>query len=215
MPSCKAAPCLSIPQRCKIRWDAKAGLCAEGGSSDQGPRGRSPGPSMISLFFPRYWPKRDPLAQKPLHLTLGDLDARANLDWLPPLGPHADMQERFAVTLTDRTSSNQRRQTTFSPSMQPNDSTPPHPHTAQDRHSPAQQLPEVPRCVGDATSLLPLRRKCCGRIAQIRCRAQVPTVTPGRCSSRHSTHDTWYIPVHLAAPASHIIQAQPDTATGL
>ena len=25
-----------------------------------------------------------------LHLTLADLDARANLDWLPPLGPHAE-----------------------------------------------------------------------------------------------------------------------------
>ena len=52
-----------------------------------------------------------------LHLTLADLDARANLDWLPPLGPHADMHERFAVTLAGRSLSNQRRRTAFFPPL--------------------------------------------------------------------------------------------------
>jgi hypothetical protein len=32
--------------------------------------------------------------------ALPDLDGRANLVWLPSLGPHAHMHERFAVTLS-------------------------------------------------------------------------------------------------------------------
>jgi hypothetical protein len=79
-----------------------------GRSSDQGPRGAggasmsTPHPCLHLKYpccFPRHWPKRRPLAQQSLRLTPADLAGRANLDWLPPLGPHADMHERFAVTL--------------------------------------------------------------------------------------------------------------------
>ncbi len=91
---------------CQGCWGLRPLRC--GRSSDQGPRGAgvdpcsTPHPCLHLKYpccFPRHWPKRRPLAQQSLRLTPADLAGRANLDWLPPLGPHADMHERFAVTL--------------------------------------------------------------------------------------------------------------------
>ena len=124
-------PCKGCP---KVKWDAKAGLCSwmlTSGSSDQDPRGLVPPTQRIPAHPPVHLksPPVPPalLAKAPstsagapvgsLHLTLADLDARANLDWLPPLGPHAQMHERFAVTLAGRSLSNQRRRTAFFPPL--------------------------------------------------------------------------------------------------
>jgi hypothetical protein len=99
----RASRCHGIPQDAtglKVKLDAKTGLCAAVDQATRIPRGLTPGAiSNMPLSVPRYWPKRRPLARAPCRRTLGDLDARANLGWLPPLGPHADMHERFAVTL--------------------------------------------------------------------------------------------------------------------
>jgi hypothetical protein len=186
----------------KVQLDAKAGLCASR-SSDRGARVPAACPRSISnppRPFPRYWPKRLPLAHSSLPLTLADLDARANLAWLPPLGPHADMHERFAVTLarpdpiesTSPTALFAFCNHTHQPRQprQPHTRTPPTPH-----HSFACPPPEVPRPAGMLRRYSPLRARHRGlrrMAARIFASAQVPSVTPGHERilplSRHSSH---------------------------
>ncbi len=150
-PSRRASLHATGPRVRKVKWDAKAGLCSRVDHPTRIPAALCP-PSQQTPSRPQRIPAHPPVHLKSppvppallakasstsagapvgsLHLTLADLDARANLDWLPPLGPHADMHERFAVTLAGRSLANQRRRTIFFPPLAT--TSPPH----RGRHGP-------------------------------------------------------------------------------
>ena len=110
-PSRRASLHATGPRVRKVKWDAKAGLCSRVDHPTRIPAALCP-PSQQTPSRPQRIPAHPPVHLKSppvppallakasstsagapvgsLHLTLADLDARANLDWLPPLGPHAE-----------------------------------------------------------------------------------------------------------------------------
>lgn len=172
-------PCLH-PAKVKIACQAKTSAL-EADHPTRAPR-PAPGPSGIPLFVPRYWPKRHPLAHPSLLLTLADLDARANLGWLPPLGPHANMHERFAVTLTNLSSIESTSSTALFAFLQPphnahtHTSTNPHHHHHADIPFPSHPMSRGRRgCYATTTQ----HRGNLAMVAQILRMTEVPSVTRG------------------------------------